>query len=340
MEQIAFIWGPYMVYWSTAILTMACAVGLLLFLFLYLWDEADTVGGFCAVPLSLGFGMVFSRLAYWYFRPGSFESLRQALTDYSRGGFLLAGAFAGIFLAALLLAALRRGRHLGAMLDAMSLAGAGAIALGRLACFTNSADRGGILPKGALLGSEVISAATGAAEYRLNTFVLQSAAAGVIFLILLVVYFARKREYHRRPGDIFWLFCLYYGGSQAVLDSTRTDSYFFRANGFVSVVQVLGLCAVVLALVCFTVRYLKARGSKLGTLALWVTGLLFLGGAGYMEYYVQRHGSEAMFAYTGMGICMALVLVLGTILWSAARSREIPRSMPTVYKTMVQGDFR
>ena len=146
MEQIAFIWGPYMVYWSTAILTMACAVGLLLFLFLYLWDEADTVGGFCAVPLSLGFGMVFSRLAYWHFRPGSFESLRQALTDYSRGGFLLAGAFAGIFLAALLLAALRRGRHLGAMLDAMSLAGSGAIALGRLACFTNSADRGGILP--------------------------------------------------------------------------------------------------------------------------------------------------------------------------------------------------
>lgn len=125
-----------------------------------------------------------------------------------------------------------------------------------------------------------------------------------------------------------------------MLDSTRTDSYFFRANGFVSVVQVLGLCAVVLALVCFTVRYLKARGSKLGTLALWVTGLLFLGGAGYMEYYVQRHGSEAMFAYTGMGICMALVLVLGTILWSAARSREIPRSMPTVYETMVQGDFR
>ena len=59
-----------------------------------------------------------------------------------------------------------------------------------------------------------------------------------------------------------------------------------------------------------------------------------------MEYYVQRHGSEAMFAYTGMGICMALVLVLGTILWSAARSREIPRSMPTVYETMVQGDFR
>ena len=93
MERIAFIWGPYMVYWSTAILALACAGGVLLFLFLYLWDEADTVGGFCAAPLSLGLGMALSRLAWWHFRPDGFEDLRQALTDYSRGGFVLAGAF-------------------------------------------------------------------------------------------------------------------------------------------------------------------------------------------------------------------------------------------------------
>lgn len=340
MERIAFIWGPYMVYWSTAVLTMACAVGLCLFLFLYLWDEPDTAGGFCAVPLSLGLGMALSRLAYWHFRPESFEDLRQALTDYSRGGFVLAGAFAGVFLAALLLAILRRGRHLGAMLDAMSLAGSGAIALGRLACFTNSADRGGILPEGTVFGGSVVSAATGTVEYRLNTFLLQSAAAGVIFLILLVLYFARRREYHRRPGDLFWLFCLYYGGSQAVLDSTRTDSIFFQFNGFVGVVQVLGLCAVVLTLVCFTVRYLKTGGKKLGAAALWAVCLLFLGGAVYMEYYVQRHGTQALFAYSAMSICMGVTLILGTVLWSAARSREIPRSMPTVYESMVQGDFR
>lgn len=340
MERIAFIWGPYMVYWSTAILALACAVGVLLFLFLYLWDEADTVGGFCAAPLSLGLGMALSRLAWWHFRPDGFENLRQALTDYSRGGFVLAGAFLGVFLAALLLAIPRRGRHLGAMLDAMSLSGAGAVALGRLACFTNGADRGGILPEGALFGGNVVSAATGAAEYRLSTFLLQSIAAGVIFLILLTVYFVRRREYHRRPGDIFWLFCLYYGGSQAVLDSTRTDSLYFQANGFVSVVQVLGLCAVVLTLICFTVRFRRANGRKLGAAALWAACLALLGGAGYMEYYVQRHGSQALFAYTVMSVCVGLTLVLGTVLWSATRGREIPRSMPTVYETMVQGDFR
>ena len=339
MESIAFIWGRYMVYWSTAIVTMACGVGILLFLFLYLWDEEDTLGGFWAVPLSLGLGMVCARLAHWYFRRDAYDSLLSALTDYSVGGFALVGAFAGVLLAALLLAALRRGRHLGAMLDAMSLAGAGAIALGRLACLTNASDRGCILPEGAAWGGAVVSASTGSAEYRLNTFALQSAAAGVVLVVLLVLFFLRRREYHRRPGDLCWLFCLYYGGTQAVLDSTRTDSLYFLSNGFVSVTQVLGLAAVVIALVCFTVRYLKTGGWIPGAAALWIVSVLFLGGAGYMEYYVQRHGSQAAFAYGVMAICMGLVLVLGTVLWSVTRSREIPRSRPTVYETLSQGDF-
>ena len=264
MESIAFIWGRYMVYWSTAIVTMACGVGMLLFLFLYLWDEEDYLGGFWALPLSLSLGMLGARLAHWYFRRDAYESLAAAMTDYSVGGFLLAGAFAGVFLAALILAALRRGRHLGAMLDAMSMAGAGAIALGRLSCLTNSSDRGAILPEGSFWGGKVLSVSTGAVEYRFNTFAIQAVLAGVILAVLLVVYFLRRREYHRRPGDLFWLFCLYYGGTQAVLDSTRIDSTYFLSNGFVSVTQVLGLAAVVAALVCFTVRYLKTGGGSPG----------------------------------------------------------------------------
>ena len=35
-----------------------------------------------------------------------------------------------------------------------------------------------------------------------------------------------------------------------------------------------------------------------------------LGGAGYMEYYVQRHGDQAQFAYTVMSGCLLAVVVL------------------------------
>ena len=339
MEKIAFIYGNTFIYWNSVVLTLAAGVAICLFLAFYLRDGKKLAAA-VAVPLALVLSVFFGRLFHWYFRPDSYTGFIKAMTDYTTGGYALMGCFAACGATAGILKLLGLEKHPARMLDAMSLAGSGAIALGRLACFTNSADRGGILPEGTVFGGSVVSAATGTVEYRLNTFLLQSAAAGVIFLILLVLYFARRREYHRRPGDLFWLFCLYYGGSQAVLDSTRTDSIFFQFNGFVGVVQVLGLCAVVLTLVCFTVRYLKTGGKKLGAAALWAVCLLFLGGAVYMEYYVQRHGTQALFAYSAMSICMGVTLILGTVLWSATRSREIPRSMPTVYESMVQGDFR
>ena len=58
-----------------------------------------------------------------------------------------------------------------------------------------------------------------------------------------------------------------------------------------------------------------------------------------MESYDPRHASQAAVAYSVMAICMGLVLVLGTILWSVTRTREIPRSRPTVYESLNQGDF-
>ena len=35
-----------------------------------------------------------------------------------------------------------------------------------------------------------------------------------------------------------------------------------------------------------------------------------IGGAGYMEYHVQRHGNEAAFAYSVMGSCLAAVVLI------------------------------
>ena len=53
-----------------------------------------------------------------------------------------------------------------------------------------------------------------------------------------------------------------------------------------------------------------------------------------MEYYVQRHGNQAVFAYSVMSACMLGIGVLGTILWYIARMREIPRSLPTIYPSL------
>lgn len=335
MDAIAFLIGPYSIYWSTIMLTLAAAVGILLYWCFYLWDGSDRLGAFLPVPFALVFSVLLSRLAHWYFRADSYESLYSAMTDYSYGGFALMGAFAGCFLAAALLALFRRGKHFGAMLDAMSVAGCGGVSLGRLACFCNSADRGQTVAPGGLFASVLMNPATGAQECRLATFLLQSITAGVIFLLLCFLFFWGRSDHRRKDGDLFWLFCLYYGGTEAVLDSTRYDSLYFRSNGFVSATQILCLLAVVIALLVFTRRFQKADGWVPGLLALWGSCIVLLGGAGYMEYYVQRHGSEAAFAYSIMSACMVLVLILGTALWAVTRRREIPRSLPTIYPKVV-----
>ena len=43
---------------------------------------------------------------------------------------------------------------------------------------------------------------------------------------------------------------------------------------------------------------------------LWVLQPACLGLAGYMEYYVQRHGNKALFAYSIMGVALGVFLLL------------------------------
>jgi prolipoprotein diacylglyceryltransferase len=74
-----------------------------------------------------------------------YESLAQALTDGSGGGYSLLGAFAGTLLAALLARLCRLTKNLGALLDCLSPGAALGIAVGKLAFLFSSGDRGKIV---------------------------------------------------------------------------------------------------------------------------------------------------------------------------------------------------
>ena len=58
MDTIAFLIGPYSIYWSTIMIALASAVGVLLFWCFYLWDGTDRPGAFLLVPLSLVLGIL------------------------------------------------------------------------------------------------------------------------------------------------------------------------------------------------------------------------------------------------------------------------------------------
>ncbi len=323
MDKIAIITDSSVIYWNSIILTLAAATAICFFLAFYIGKCGNAVAGFAAVPLSLAAGIVLARFVHWYSRSDSYEGFLSAMTDYTSGGYALLGVFAGCALAAAVLRLLFLHRNLPEMLDCMSLAGLAGISVGRLASFFNASDRGNILEKFQSLpfAWPVTNTVSGATEYRLATFLIQSAVALALFGILAVFYIKGQKK-GLRDGDTCLIFLLVYGASQVVLDSTRYDSLFFRSNGFVSIVQVFSALALGLVIVLFSIRMVKARGFQLWQIPLWIVIAGFIGGGGFMEYYVQRRGNEAVFAYSVMSGCLAVIVALTLLIRTLAVSRE------------------
>jgi len=220
---------------------------------------------------------------------------------------------------------IRVSQNLPQMLDCMCLGGGLGIAVGRLASLFNASDRGQIVAEswGLPYAYPVTNAVSGAVENRLATFALQSVStAAIVALILLYMFFCVLRKKKLRDGDVTLLFLLMYGACQIILDSTRYDSLFMRSNGFISIVQILGLAGVLVAIVLFSIRMVKARGFKWFYVIFWVLLLALMGGGGYMEYYVQRHGDQAAFAYRNMGMCLAGIVLITLVIRILAVSAE------------------
>ena len=317
MEKIAFISGGTFVYWSSIILALSAVVAITMYAALYLAKGGKVAALSISIPLSLLLSIVLSRLIHWYCREDAYKSMKAAMTDYSWGGYALMGAFAACILVACVLRLVRLHRNLPQMLDCMALGGGAGIAVGRLASLFNASDRGMVLPDsvGLPFAFPVTNAVSGAVENRLATFMLQSIfAAAIVILLLLYMGVCALRKKKIRDGDVCLMFLLAYGAGQVVFDSTRYDSLFLRSNGFISIVQILGAVAIVLAIVVFSVRMVQARKLKVWFFPIWIALLGLIGGAGYMEYHVQRHGNEAAFAYSVMGSCLSAVVLITLVI--------------------------
>lgn len=320
MDRIAFIVGGTFIYWNSIVLTLAAGVAICVFLACYL-PRGNPDAAAVAVPMALVLGVILGRLAHWYFRPDSYDSFLSAMTDYTTGGYALLGVFLACLLTALVLRLNRMEPRIFRMLDSMCLGGCAGIAVGRLACFFSAADRGQILQslRSLPFAYPVNNVVTGAPEYRLATFVIQAMVTAAIFLGLLLYFLLSKK---RRMGDVTLLFLLLYGMSQAVLDSTRYDSLYMRSNGFISVVQLAGAAAVLGVSVFFSIHMVRQRGFRGWNVLLWLAMGALLGGAGYMEYYVQRHGDKAVLSYSVMTACLGTIVLLAIGTFSLTKKAE------------------
>ena len=144
MNRIAFIYGQNLIYWSSIVLTLAAVSAVFLFLAYYLYRDGNVLAAAVVIPLSCVLSLILGRMLHWYCRADSYLSFGAAMADYSSGGYALLGVFAGCALAAWIVRLVKLTDNLPGLLDAMSLAGCAGIAVGRLACFFNTQDRGQI----------------------------------------------------------------------------------------------------------------------------------------------------------------------------------------------------
>ena len=324
MDKLAFINGESFLYWNSIVYTLAAATAIAFFLAFYIGKCGNAVAGFAAVPFSIAISLVAARFFHWYCQADSYEGFLAAMTDYTSGGYALMGVFLGCFLTACLLRLIRLDRSLPEMLDAMAISGCAGIAVGRLASLFNSSDRGQVMAnfKSLPFAWPVTNAVSGAVEYRLATFMLQSLVALALFVGLSLFYIRGNQRGKLKNGDTSLVFLLIYGASQVVLDSTRYDSLFFRSNGFVSVVQVLSALGLGLAIFIFSKRMVKNCGLRFWQFLLWIPIAAGIGLGGFMEYYVQRRGNEAAFAYSVMSGCLVGVILLTLLIRYLAEKKE------------------
>jgi prolipoprotein diacylglyceryltransferase len=325
MEKIAFISGGTFFYWSSIILALAVATAIALYMAFYLVRGGSATGMSVAIPIALVLSIVLGRAVHWYSRTDAYAGFAAAMEPFSPGGYALLGAFGGCLITACLLRLIKLIPNLPAMLDAMAFGGGAGIAVGRLASLFNASDRGMVVADtvGFPFAYPVVNAVSGVAENRLATFMIQSMlTGGIVIALLIFVLVSALRRKKVRDGDVCLLFLLAYGACQIVCDSTRYDSLFLRSNGFISIVQILGLAALLIPVILFSVRMVRNRGMKVWFIPVWLATAGLLGGAAYMEYYVQRHGDMAGFSYSVMAGCLTAVVAHGLLIRKTGETRK------------------
>jgi len=315
VNNVAYIYPDSVVTWSGIVIALAvlCAV-LISFAF------AVRKKGYCLplavmLPIAMALGCIFGRIIHWYCRTDQYSSFSQAFTDLTVGSFSIIGIIAGGLLAAVVVWSLGLAPSLGAFLDILTPGAALGIALGRLSFLFNYSDRGKIFVENEAyrrlpIGSVVINASSGAVEWRFATFFIQSIVAFAIFIVVAVLWFHFSKRSLKNgksaAGSCFATFAVLYFMSEIILDSTRYDALFLRTNGFVSLMQIIAAVAVVAVFVCLSVRSVSFNRLRPWHFILWAVFLGALGLAGYMEYYVQRHGGLYMMCYSIMTAGLAI----------------------------------
>ena len=316
-NPIAVYSGNTVLYWSAIIITLGLLASLMMTLSLQRTNRGGASAVWLFFPLAVLFSVPLSRALHWYCHQEQYASLMAALTDYSGGSYVLAGALPGVLLAALIASPLNT-RNTASLLDAFAPGAALAVAFIRLSSLFNSSCRSKISVTTPVLQHLPLAASfmdsSGQVEYRFATFFVHFLVMLLICRALLGFFYTRRNVpmlSGNVDGNTARMFLLFYSASELVLDSTRYDSSFLPINGFISLVQIVAAVCICALLVYYSIHSIRANGFRWYHPVLWLLWLLTLGVVGYTEYLVQRHGDWYLSCYLAMGL--ACVLMAGAV---------------------------
>ena len=279
-------------------------------------------------PIAFLFAVLFARLTHWYFNSESYASFASAFLEFDVGSFTIPGMLLGVWLGALLTEKLGACEDRWAILDAAAPGLLFLLACIRFSAWFNSSCRGRInVDIGIFKILPFAIASTdnaGNVTYKFATFFME----GVLLLVLFVVACVFWKNHIRdkmyapcsRSGNVARMALIVYGALEVIMDSTRFDSplmrfkfisYLNQYSAFISFAQVFSAITMLLVLIYYSARGIKARGFRWYYPLIWAG---FLGGVfmvGFLgEYKVQRYAAYLQcYSFMLVGLILMVVMI-------------------------------
>lgn len=329
MQNLAVYTPQLTIYWSSVVIALGALSFFALSYALFVGNKGNALAMVLYIPVSAVLAVGLGRLLHYYCHPEQYASLRDALTDYSSGSFVMPGVVLGVVLAVFVVRLLFLTRNARRLLDCIAPASALGLAVIRMSSLFNNACRGKIIIENPLLQRYPLAAPVTnngmVTEYRLGTFFLEFLVLLVLTVVILNFFYHHRRDKLlagcSRDGNVFLMFLTGYSAVEIVLDSTRYDSSFFTFNGFVSVVQIAAITVLVFVLVYYSFYSIRAKGFRWYHPTLWVLFLLAAAAVGISEYLVQRHGNWYLSCYALMSFGCLLLAIFPFILYRTVRKK-------------------
>ena len=309
MNPIAVYYENIVFFWSAIVISFGLLAALFMSLSVQVSNKGRIVSMLLFFPLALLFSIPLCRALHWYCHQEQYGGFLKAVTDYTAGSYVLTAAIPGVWLAAWIAAKLDDG-DTAKLLDSAAPGLALTVAFVRLSALFSSACRSKIPVMTGVLQHLPLAAgitnSAGVTEYRFATFFVHFLLMLLLCMYLLKFFYKRRfipMKAGRSEGNTINMVLLFYSASELVLDSTRYDSSFLPINGFVSIVQIIAAVCMLLLLIHYSRMSLRANGRRFWHFLLWLLWLAALGGGGYMEYLVQRHGDWYLSCYAAMSFC-------------------------------------